>query len=71
MVNDGWILSKSIIVGVGVTIFPHGEAVLSINERNILRFKWTPEAEKMFEDIDVVEPIELLEMLQRLDLMCV
>lgn len=62
---EGWMISRTIITGVSLTIFPHGEATLNINEREVIRFMWTKEAEAMFDEIDTAEPIELLELLHR------
>ncbi|MDN4608628.1 hypothetical protein [Sporosarcina highlanderae] len=60
-----------------VTIIPNvelivyeaaNEAVLRINDADVIEFRWNSEAVAMFAGIDTVEPIELLEMLARLDL---
>lgn len=65
--ND-WMLSVvnvPIIEGISVTIYDQSEAVLNIGNQS-LEFRWTEEAAQMFLELDSAEPIELCEMLLRL-----
>ena len=61
------VVNVPIIEGVSITVYDQSEAVLNIGNQS-LDFKWTEEAAQMFLEIDSVEPIELLEMIYRLQL---
>ncbi|MEZ7173564.1 hypothetical protein [Sporosarcina sp. OR05] len=59
---------NEIIPGVELLIYNEvDEAVLRINEEDVIEFHYTPEAAAMFAQIDTAEPIELLELLARLN----
>jgi hypothetical protein len=59
------IVTVPIIEGVSVTVYDQKDAVLNIGSQS-LEFSWTHEAAQMFLEIDNAEPVELLEMLFRL-----
>lgn len=57
-----------IIAGVEVNVYDEsGQAVLVFNGGVEIEFAWTDEAAAMFENIDVADPVELLELLARLN----
>lgn len=57
-----------IIDGVKLHVFDaDNEAVLIFNELTDIEFRWSLEAANMFDNIDTVEPIELLELVSRLN----
>ena len=57
-----------IIAGVEVNVYDDSkQAVLVINGATEIEFAWTVEAAAMFENVDTAEPIELLELLARLN----
>lgn len=55
-----------IIPGVKVVVYDDREAVLRIDDVDVIEFRWTGEARSMFAELDTAESIELLELLQRL-----
>lgn len=57
-----------IIAGVELNVYDEsGQGVIIFNGSSEIEFAWTDEAAAMFENIDVAEPIELLELLARLN----
>lgn len=70
-VYEGWEVRYRIIpiiAGVEVHVYDESkQAVLIFNGSSEIEFAWTDEASAMFGDIDVAEPIELLELLARLN----
>lgn len=52
----------NIIQGVDLIVYENNEAALLIGD-SLVEFKWSEEAEKIFNEIDVCEPIELLAVL--------
>ena len=69
--DDGWAVSFRripIIENVEFVVYDDSQtAVLEINGQDTIEFAWSPEAEAMVESIDTAEPIELLELLSRLN----
>lgn len=69
-IEAGWtvhVRTITIIEGVEVAVYDGETAVLRINEADVIEFTWCEEAETLFTDIDVCEPIELLETVARLN----
>ncbi|MCG7346400.1 hypothetical protein MHZ92_20040 [Sporosarcina sp. ACRSL] len=69
-IEKGWtvhIRTMPIIEGVEVVTIDNKEASLRVNGEDIIEFNWTQEAATLFANIDVCEPIELLELLARLN----
>lgn len=56
---------RPIIAGVVLDVYDGVEAVLRIGGMNIIEFAWNDYTRAIFDGIDTVEPIELLEALNR------
>ncbi|MFJ8262360.1 hypothetical protein ACIQ4I_10430 [Rummeliibacillus sp. NPDC094406] len=52
----------NIIQGVDLMVYKNDEAALLIGD-SLVEFKWSKDAEVLFEELDVCEPIELLAIL--------
>lgn len=69
-IEKGWTMhlrTMPIIENVDVVIYDDKEAVLRINEEDVIEFTWTEEAESMIAEIDTAETIEVFELLARLN----
>ncbi|MGX9136170.1 hypothetical protein ACWV26_17780 [Rummeliibacillus sp. JY-2-4R] len=52
----------NIIQGVDLLVYENNEAALLIGD-SLVEFKWSKDAEAVFSELDVCEPIELLAVL--------
>lgn len=68
---EDWVLTYRvipIIAEVELHVYDESkQAVLKFNDSAEIEFSWTPEASAMFDNIDVADPVEFLELLARLN----
>lgn len=58
--------SVEILPGVKLSVYDGVDGILNIGGHEV-GFSWTPEASKLFSEIDTCEPIELLSLLAQND----